>query len=107
MVAGFDDRLFIILTCILDVRRLCYTMTNVLYSLKKLATQLSVFLLWLKGSLKKKKKNRHSAELRRAYSATKVHGPYFPTQCPKWSFIIPIVLVEHTKLIYHMPWLYQ
>ena len=36
-------------------------------------------------------------------------GSYFPTRCPKWIFITPIVLVEkkHTKLIYHMPWLYQ
>ena len=33
----------------------------------------------------------------------KLHG------CPKCFFIILIVLVEkkHTKLIYHMPWLYQ
>ena len=34
-------------------------------------------------------------------------GRIFPTRCPKWIFIILIVLVEkkHTKLIYHMPWL--
>ena len=34
----------------------------------------------------------------------------FPTQCPTWICIIPIVLVEKkciNKLIYHMPWLYQ
>ena len=34
---------------------------------------------------------------------------YFPTHWPKWIFVILIVLVEkkHTKLIYHMPWLYK
>ena len=33
-------------------------------------------------------------------------GSYLPTRCPKWIFIIPIVLVEkkHTKLISHTPW---
>ena len=25
------------------------------------------------------------------YGVTQYHGPYFPTQCPKWIYMIPIV----------------
>ena len=42
----------------------------------------------------KYKINKHNPELPGADHGTKVTGPYFPTQCPKWIFIIPIVLVE-------------
>ena len=36
-------------------------------------------------------------------------GPYFSTYSQKWNFIISIVLVwkRYTKIIGHMPWLYQ
>ena len=40
---------------------------------------------------------------------TKVTGPYFSTYSQTWIFIISIVLVwkRYTKIIGHMPWLYQ
>ena len=45
----------------------------------------------------------------KSHGVIQYQGSYFPTRCPKWIFMTPIVLVEkkHTKLIYHMPWLYQ
>ena len=45
----------------------------------------------------------------KSHGVIQYQGSYFPTQCPKWIFVILIVLVEkkYTKLIYHMPWLYQ
>ena len=53
--------------------------------------------------------DKQNAKLQRADPGTKVPGLYFPTQWPKWIFIIPIVLVEkkHHKLIYHVTWLHQ
>ena len=39
------------------------------------------------------RKKKHSAG-QHADTDTKVQGPYFPTQCAKWMFIIPIILVE-------------
>ena len=67
---------------------------------------------------KKREKKWEKQAQRRATvgrSQHKSHGviqhqeSYFPTRCPKWIFINLIVLVEkkYTKLIYHMPWLYQ
>ena len=53
-----------------------------------------------------KKTNKHNAELQGADPGTIVPGTYFPTQCPKWIFIV-LVEKKHTKLIYRMPWLYQ
>ena len=49
----------------------------------------------------------HSTKIK--YHKREKKKKYFPTQCPKWIFVILIVLVEkkYTKLIYHMPWLYQ
>ena len=41
----------------------------------------------------------HNAELQRADPGTKVPGLYFPTQCPKWIFVIPIVFVEKKKTL--------
>ena len=47
---------------------------------------------------KQQQQNKHNAELQRPDPGTKktwgnlVPGPYFPTQYPKWIFIICIVL---------------
>ena len=43
--------------------------------------------------------NKHNAELQSADPSTKVSGPYFPTQCPNWICIIPIVVVEKKKTL--------
>ena len=43
------------------------------------------------------------------YGVIQYQRSYFATRCPKWIFIISIILVEnkHTKSIYHMLRLYQ
>ena len=65
-----------------------------------------------KKKIKEKQAQRRAAAGRsrhKSHGVIQYQGSYFPTRCPKWIFIILIVLVEkkHTKLIYHMPWLYQ
>ena len=59
--------------------------------------------------------NKHNAELQRADPGTEVTGQFstrgriFLHDAQNGFFIILIVLVEkkHTKLIYHMAWLYR
>ena len=47
--------------------------------------------------------NKHNTELQRTDPGTKVTGEIIPLKCPKWIFIISIILVEKkdTKMIGH------
>ena len=47
-----------------------------------------VYVCWEMGSIPKIGKYKHNAD-----PDTKVPGPYIPTQCSKWIFIISVVLV--------------
>ena len=66
---------------------------------------------FVEGGQVKAKINKHNTAVRsrhKSYVIIQYLWPNFPTQCPKWIFIIYIVLDEkkkkHPKLIYHIPW---
>ena len=83
-------------------------LTSYLDVFTSLSVGLNFNLIWLKYEQAQRRatagRSRH-----KSHGVIQYYGSYFPTRSPKWMFIIPIVLVEkkHTKLIYHIPWLYQ
>ena len=90
-----------------------YLKAVALFGQKVLNHNLVYFICLYSVYRKKTKRAQHRAaegrSRHKSHGVIQYQGLYFPTRCPKWIFIILIILVEkkHTKLIYHMPWLYQ